>query len=78
MAELWGFIKEILQWFVAPLAVVIWWVFKKQDVRIENLEKRANDLEKTIARIETELQYIGRDIKEIKDNIIRLVNNAKN
>ncbi len=63
----------VLQYAVAPLAVLGWFMFKKQDMRIDNLERRTNDLDRAIAKIETELQYISRDIKDIKSSLDRLI-----
>lgn len=63
----------VLQYAVAPLGAVGWFIYKKQDARLDALEKRTNDLDKMIGKIETELQYISRDIKDIKSALDRLI-----
>lgn len=64
--------KFIMQFAVLPIATITYWFVKKQDNRIDNLEQRANHMENTIAKIETELRYISRDIAEIKTLISKL------
>lgn len=55
-----------LRYAVAPLLAVVWYMFKKQDTRIENLEKRTTDVEKTLIEIRTDFRYITKDISDIK------------
>jgi hypothetical protein len=47
-----------------------WRMIKKQDERIDSLEKRTNNTEKNVIEIKTEIrkdiQYMAEDIKEIK------------
>jgi hypothetical protein len=57
-----------------PLGGIVGFIVKRQDAKIEEahrrteeVHKRANELELAMARIATELTYIGRDIKEIKE-----------
>lgn len=66
-------ITLLLKYAVAPLAVVVWYMLKKHDDRLDQLEKRTNNMEKVIAKIETEIHFIGRDIKEIKTILNRLI-----
>lgn len=66
-------IELILRYAIAPFAMVAWWLFKKQDMRLEMLEKRTNELEHLTSRVEVEIAYISRDIREIKDGINKLI-----
>ncbi len=59
-------LEIILRYAVAPLLAVVWYMFKKQDNRIDNLEKRTTDVEKTLIEIRTEFKYVSKDISDIK------------
>lgn len=61
-----------LKYALAPLAAMIWYMFKKQDGRIEQLEKRMTDNEKTLIELRTEFKYIRQDIASIKDMLVKL------
>lgn len=69
-------VELFLRYAIIPLATVIctlgWFMIKKQDFRIDNLEKRTNDIEKAVIEIQTEFKYVSRDIKEIKTMISKL------
>lgn len=68
-----GQILELtLKYALVPLFTVVWYMFKKQDGRIEMLEKRTTDNEKTLIEIRTEFKYISQDIAEIKKMIEKL------
>ena len=70
--ELSDFFKLFLQYGLVPLVALGWYMFKKQDTRLENLEMRTSETEKAIIEIKTEFKFISRDIKEIKDILIKL------
>ncbi len=65
-------LESFFKYALAPLAAVIWWLFKKQDTRIEQLEKRMNDNEKTLIELRTEFKFIREDIAEIKTMLMKL------
>lgn len=65
-------LELVLRYALAPLAGLAWYMFKKQDIRIDSLEKRANDHEKDVIEMRTEFKFISRDIKEIKEMLIKL------
>lgn len=52
-----------------PLAIVVWHLFKKLEFRIEALEKRASDAEKTIVKIETQLEFVVQILERIEHKI---------
>lgn len=70
--ELGQIIDMFLKYALAPLVAVIWYMFKKQDSRIDNLEKRMSDSEKTLIELRTEFKYIRADIASIKDMLVKL------
>jgi hypothetical protein len=67
-------LEFIAKYLVLPLGTIIctmgWRMIKKQDERIDSLEKRTNNTEKNVIEIKTEIrkdiQYMAEDIKEIK------------
>lgn len=64
--EIGQLIEIVLRYALAPLLAVVWYMFKKQDNRIDALEKRTTDVEKTLIEIRTEFKYVSKDIAEIK------------
>lgn len=70
--ELGQLIELVLKYALAPLLAVVWYMFKKQDNRIDQLEKRTTDVEKTLIEIRTEFKYVSKDIHEIKHMIEKL------
>ena len=65
-------IDVFLKYALAPLVAIVWYVFKKQDSRIEQLEIRMNDSEKTLIELRTEFKFIREDIAEIKNLLVKL------
>jgi peptidoglycan hydrolase CwlO-like protein len=57
--------------FSAALGFVIW-MFKKHSDRIDEMDKRLVEVEKTTAIIETKLDGMKEDISEIKDGVSKL------
>lgn len=70
--ELVEILKLFLQYALVPLATVGWYMFKKQDTRLDNLEKRTSETEKAVIEIKTEFKYVSRDIKDIKNMVTKL------
>lgn len=70
------YLELVVKYTILPLLTIIctvgWSMYKKQDSRIDNLEKRTNDTEKAVIEIRTEFKFISRDIKEIKDLLVKL------
>lgn len=64
-----------LKYAILPLLTLIctggFAMYKKQDARIDGLEKRTSDIEKAVIEIKTDFKYLTRDIKEIKDILLR-------
>lgn len=67
-------LEFIAKYLVLPVGTLIctvgWYMLKKQNERIEELETRTSVTEKTLIEIKVELrkdiQYMAEDIKEIK------------
>lgn len=72
--EIGQLIEIILRYAIAPLLAVVWYMFKKQDNRIEALEKRTTDVEKTLIEIRTDFKYITKDISDIKHILEKMSN----
>ena len=78
MWEIWRHIEEYVAIAVTSLAALMVYKVKqkdkerraheeKQNDRIENLERRTNNLERNMGIIEERTQHIMSDCKEIKD-----------
>lgn len=76
--ELWEHVRDYVTIAVSSIAAILVYKHKqkdklhkehenKQDSRIENLERRANNLERNMGVIEERTQHIMTDCKEIKD-----------
>lgn len=69
------FTEFIAKYLLLPLGTIIcsmgWYMIKKQNERIESLEKRTNETEKSVIEIKTEIrkdiQYMAEGIKDIKE-----------
>ncbi len=70
-------VKLILQYAVAPLAVVVWSMYKKHDVRLDRLEDDTNitreDIIELRATVNQDIKYMSKNIDDIKASIQRLV-----
>lgn len=68
-------LEFLTRYVVLPLCTIIatigWFMLKKQDSRIDNLENRTMSTEKDVIEIKTEIrkdiQYMAEDIKDIKE-----------
>lgn len=71
------FLELALKYAVVPLLTIIctmgWSMHKKQESRIDALEKRTNDTEKAVIEIKSDVKYISKDIEKISVNIQKLV-----
>lgn len=65
--------KLLLQYAVAPLVAVVAYLFKKQQLKIEELERRVGDTEKMTAILNVKIDSLKDDLRDIKRNIARLV-----
>jgi len=61
----------VLRYVLIPtltlIGTVTWYIYKKQDVKIDSLEQRINLLEKAYIESKTEFKFVSRDIREIKE-----------
>ena len=55
-----------------PISIIIWHLYKKLEGRMEQLEKRTNDNEKTLIELRTDFKYIREDIADIKTMLVKL------
>jgi hypothetical protein len=71
----------LMRYVIFPLITALtglgWWMFKKQAKELDEVKSRTNQTEKDIVRImqraDTEFQYMARDIKDIKQLVLKLV-----
>lgn len=66
-------LKLLFQYAVAPLAAFVFWVYKKQHIKVEKLEQRITNVETATAVIKVMVDSIHEDIREIKRSIEKLV-----
>ncbi len=66
-------IKHIWDYIIVPLAIGVWWFFKKHITRIDGLEHRVITAEKAILVMESQMRDISKDIDEIKSGINKLI-----
>lgn len=71
--EIMDALKHLWDFIIAPLAIGIWWFFKKHITRIDGLEQRVVTAEKAILVMESQMRDISKDIDEIKAGINKLV-----
>jgi hypothetical protein len=75
--EAWDLIKLIIQFAIYPVFAIVVWFMRKQYDRLDKVEV---DLGKQITRtavIESKVDDIRDDIKEIKRNVAKLVDRRK-
>ena len=69
-------IQLILQYALAPVAAMGWYMLKKQESRVEDVEYRTNAAEKSLielkAEVQSDIKYMSRDIKEIKEMLRKI------
>ena len=74
------FSEILIRYILLPLLTAIctmgWYMFKKHDSRLEHLENRTNESEKTQVQINTAFKYLSQDLQEIKDLIKELKKNG--
>lgn len=65
--EVTNILELILRYAAAPIFALIAYMYKSQNNRIDMLEKRTTDAEKTLIEIRTEFKYTAKDIADIKN-----------
>ncbi len=73
-------LDTIIRFIVTPLltiaCTVVWFMIKKLDGRVDNLEQSSFNIEKDVIEIKTEIrkdiQYLSKDVKEIKDMLAKI------
>lgn len=76
MDNSWEIIKLLLQYAFAPLAAFLVWTYKKQHNRVDKLEYRVGEVEKSTAVTQVMIDNIREDIREIKHGISKLVDRS--
>ncbi len=66
-------LATILQYAIAPVGAFLFWLHKKSTGRIDNIERRVANVERSTAVIEAMIDNIREDLREIKRGIEKLV-----
>lgn len=69
--EILEYLKLIIS-VATPVGAIVAFFIKRQDFKIDQLEKKTNQLEIMIAKIDVGLDYITRDLNEIKKSVTGL------
>ena len=68
--------KYVIIPLVTGIASLGWYVVKKQNDRLDTLKAEVDNMKQEIAEIKTEIKtefkYISRDIKEVKELLVKL------
>lgn len=70
---IWDVIKSLMQWLVLPLVTGLVYFFKKAHVRLDRLEEDMTGTKTRIAVVESKIDDIREDIKDIKRGVEKLV-----
>lgn len=76
--SIWHTISLGLKYAVGPLAILFWWVFRKQDSKVENIENRIKLIEIETAVMKSQIQDMKDDIGEIKYGVREIVQELRN
>lgn len=71
--NIWEVVKALLQYAIAPLGAFLIWSFKKHQAKVDSLEQRISQVEKSTAIIQVMVDHIRDDIKDIKAGIDKLI-----
>lgn len=71
--SIWDVIKSLMQWLVIPLLTALAYFFKKAHVRLDKLEEDMTGTKTRIAVVESKIDDIREDIKDIKRGVEKLV-----
>lgn len=54
---------------VVPITALCWWLFRKSDTRIEKLESRMNQVERSLDVLKSQMADIREDLARIEKGI---------
>ena len=69
--------EYIYKYILVPATIFIWWIFKKYDKRLDEVENRLKDVEKETAVLDAKLDGLKEGIDDIKDQLHRLFDMLK-
>lgn len=64
----------LYRFILVPVVYFIWWLFRKYDKRIDELESRINKIERETAVLENKIDSLKEGIDDIKSQLNRLFN----
>ncbi len=69
----WDLIKSTIQWFVLPAIAALAFFFRKYIHRIDKMEDQVREIEVRTAVVESKIDDIRDDLKEIKRGVEKLI-----
>lgn len=70
---IWEVIKASIQWLLLPAVTALAFFVRKYIYRIEHMEQQVKDIEIRTAVVESKIDDIREDLKEIKHGVNRLI-----
>lgn len=70
---LWELLKGLIQWMLVPAVTALAFFVRKYIQRIEVMEQQVKDIEIRTAVVESKIDDIREDLKEIKHGVNRLI-----
>lgn len=71
-------VRITLQYAVAPVAIIMWWSYKKFDNRLSIVETRLNLTERANDVLDTKINDIRKDLAHIQQGIDILLSERRN
>jgi len=72
-ASVWDIVKTLLQFLVFPIVGVVSYFVKQNLTRIDSMETSLREAETRLSVVESKIDDIREDLKEIKHGINRLI-----
>lgn len=72
-SSVWEVIKAAIQWLLVPCVTALAFFVRKYIHRIEAMEQQVKDIEIRTAVVESKIDDIREDLKEIKHGVNRLI-----
>ncbi len=69
----WELLKDIVEYAIYPALMVVAFFMRKQIARVDKVEAAVNEQNTRLAVVESKVDDIRTDIKDIKQNVQRLV-----
>ncbi len=71
--DAWDLLKDIIEYAIYPALMVVAFFMRKQIARVDKVESAVSEQNTRLAVVESKVDDIRSDIKDIKRNVERLV-----